>query len=261
MLTVCPPLPPLHLACLLDVDTLSILDALISLHSVVAVPSSSKVGEITLHYYHASFADFLINPSHAGSYHQSPTVYRNRLAASFVRILSDGPERMRSVQGSTQRQRELSIEPPLSVFMQLVHVACRHLWQICTQIANPETPFLGCARGFEHFMFATLRTHSGLMPTESFLVFLRCLYQSTRNNDELKDLVRTTASSNIGLDSQFIIACEGISKPLDLNQDESSKDNIGGPRYALLGHDMDTVLILAVPEAVMIFSSEDIDNI
>ncbi|KAJ3553473.1 hypothetical protein NP233_g12633 [Leucocoprinus birnbaumii] len=261
MLIVCPLLPPLHFAYLLEVDSSSILNALSSLHSVVAVPSSSKVGEMALHYYHASFADFLINASRAGNLHRSPTVYRNRLVVSFLRILSDNPERMLSVQGSIQAPGELDIEPLLSVFTQLLHITCQHLWQTCTQISSPEAPFLKCTRGSEPFEFVRLRCFSDMIPAEPFLRFLRCLYQSTRKDHELRNLVRTRACS-IGLDSQFIDACEGISQPLDLEQDESPKDDLDdSPRYVLLGRGRDTVLILAVPEAVMIYSSEDLGNI
>ncbi|KAJ3574138.1 hypothetical protein NP233_g1971 [Leucocoprinus birnbaumii] len=218
-LIVCPPLPPLHLAHLLEVDTIHVMNALLSLHSVVAVPSWSKMSQTALHYYHASFADFLINPSRAGNLFRDPTHYRNQLAVAFVRILSNNAETLQSEHWRAQVPGELDIEPPLSVFSHLVHIACQHLWQICVQATKPENPFLERFQGSEPFKFVRLRNFSGMIPTESFLRFLRCLRRSTRNIQQLKNLVRTTCSST-GPDLQLIDACRDISQPLDLERDE-----------------------------------------
>lgn len=73
-----PPIPALHLANLLNIDLESFYSSLRRLYSVVAVPRCGDACEEPLHFYHASFPDFLLHPVRSEKYSQDPNLLLKR---------------------------------------------------------------------------------------------------------------------------------------------------------------------------------------
>lgn len=80
---VCPPLLPLHLAYLLGLDMWVFYCSLHAIYSIIKVPSENKIAEDPLKYFHASFPNFLLNPSHSAHLSQDANYCHLQLVQSL----------------------------------------------------------------------------------------------------------------------------------------------------------------------------------
>lgn len=72
---ICPDLPLVHFAHILRLKLEDFYEALLTLHSVIYVPSGAKVSEESLRFFHASFPDFLMNPERSGCFAQDVNLH------------------------------------------------------------------------------------------------------------------------------------------------------------------------------------------
>jgi hypothetical protein len=176
MLIVCPSgLPLFHFSRLLDYGVPAIYDALLYLHSVIAVPSPGKIFQNSLHYFHASFPDFLLNISRANMFARSPTTYRSRLVELLLGVLShnSAPKFAKTFKSLPE---EILDKPSLAIALDILTFASKHVWQIWIQFSSPDRDFL--RRTIGCFSFSCLRSVCATLPTAEFARFLTWLRKS-----------------------------------------------------------------------------------
>ncbi|KAF9444916.1 hypothetical protein P691DRAFT_762987 [Macrolepiota fuliginosa MF-IS2] len=258
--SISPPLPVLHFTQLLGLDLNAVRTTLRSLHSVIGVPYGHKLIEEPLHFYHASFTDFLANPDRSGQFAlRDLNSYRYRIAEACLRVLAGMP--VSYATGLTWDSSEFETVNPsnLSVSHQIFTFAVAHIWAICTMIRNPEMNFVKDIVAKIDYVF--LRSVSDVVPVQSFVKFLRWLYSLTQQMTDLRDLanfIRTVVKYD--MDAQFLDRCPDFLQPLELGSG-GEDSQLEDAYYTLVGFEAKTVLVLVVPNSVMIYSMEDINDL
>ncbi|KAF9444914.1 hypothetical protein P691DRAFT_806438 [Macrolepiota fuliginosa MF-IS2] len=178
---ISPPLPVLHFTQLLELDLNTVRTTLRSLHSVIDVPYSHKLIEEPLHFYHASFTDFLANPDRSGQFAlRDLNSYRYRIAEACLCVLASVP--VSYAAGLTWDSSDFEAANPssLSVSYQIFTFAVAHIWAICTTIHNPEMNLKFVRNRVAGFDYRILRLVSDMVPVQPFVTFLRWLYSLVR---------------------------------------------------------------------------------
>lgn len=172
---VCPPLPALYFAHLIDIDIRVFYNALVSLHSLIAVPSVKNMAEEPLRYYHASFPEFLTNPNRSETLAQNPCTARLQLAESCFRVIGGNELVYSQNVPACPLDEDEEFSPPLSISYNVYIGASTHVWDICAQIPNPVSELLHLT--LSCFDFRHLRSITESIPPFSFAEFLRWFYR------------------------------------------------------------------------------------
>lgn len=175
---ICPPLPALYLAHLLVLDVWYFLDSLRYVHSIVAVPSEERIAEEPLRFFHASFPDFLMNPTRSGSMAQDANDCRIRLAKTLFDVLKTSKVSYADIVSQRYPFTECKMPSSLSVSDSIVTYAATHVWEISAQVSAPSAEFICDTIGT--FDFRRLESLSESIPPRSFIKFLLWLRKLVR---------------------------------------------------------------------------------
>ncbi|KAF9446066.1 hypothetical protein P691DRAFT_828974, partial [Macrolepiota fuliginosa MF-IS2] len=171
---VCPPIPVLHLTQLLKIDSNLTREALHSLHSVIAVPYGENFTEEPLHFYHASFTDFLSDPIRSRQFSlKNLDLYRRHTAEACLRVLAH--TKISCADSLEWDASGFHTTNPSNPFVShhLFVFAATHVWDTCTKISYPVLDVVqDKVAGLD---YRCLRFVSGLIPVQSFVRFLRWL--------------------------------------------------------------------------------------
>lgn len=180
---VCPPLPVIYFSHLLGLELKDLYKALVSLHSVINVPSQANAAEEPLRFFHSSFPDFLTNPQRSGRLVQDVYHLRRQLALVCFRVL--GNSEVSYAEGMSLSSPEHwigkgergRIPAPLSMAYVIIKFASKHVWEICARL---HTPTLQILRAVGSFDFRKLQSTCEYIPPQEFVKFLQWLDQSVR---------------------------------------------------------------------------------
>ncbi|KAF9444663.1 hypothetical protein P691DRAFT_778101 [Macrolepiota fuliginosa MF-IS2] len=253
------PLPVLYFSHLIGLNLQRVQDALLSLHSIIAVPPDSKVTEESLHYFHASFAEFLIDPDRARDLAQDLGACGVQFAKACFDVLCDTEISYAQSLPSNLSAKDIEVSSPLSISYHVSKFAATSVWGFCIeQMADPPDRVF-----FRHivdtFDFRRLKAICEMIPALEFIIFLKWLHLYTIELLDLPTFVRTYPLSNA--DTRFIQAFEPLSVPLYLHGQLDEKELELSPRYAMVGFPAQTVAILVTHETVMVYFEEDIHTL
>lgn len=181
---ISPAIPALHLANLLGITQVAFYSALRTLHAFLSVPDHTTAGQDTLHFFHASFPDFLTHHARSKDYFQDPDVHRFRLVEVFFHALNSASASVYSeglswVPLEICQQDEESPTPtpesPLSISYDILGFAATHLWELCTTISSVtyKEPLVEMVASLD---FRRLRVFSDVIPVQPFTDFIRWVY-------------------------------------------------------------------------------------
>ncbi|KAF7768670.1 hypothetical protein Agabi119p4_7913 [Agaricus bisporus var. burnettii] len=265
-LTVSTLIPAIYLAAMLGIPKVTFYSSLRPLYPVLLVPHEFQYEAEAIRFYHVSFPDFLINPDFSGRFFQDPNLSRTRLAEAQLRAIDN------AVVLHSYTSQWLPRDPIMqayavtatSYYDVLIHAA-KTTWDVCSQISQPSRQWL--LKALLNFNFQCLQDVSEAIPTYSFMLFLWWLRESVEEIWELRDIVRTSPTSDI--DRDFVRACEQshrsrprkpIVSPFPWDRDDMDQI-LKEPRYVLAGMGKKTVLILLTSETVMVFLTRDINDL
>lgn len=174
---VCPHLPVVQFAHLLGLNWRAVYEAVISLHSVLDVPSEAWIAEEPLRFFHASFPDYLMNTERSGSLAQDPGFHRLQLVEICFRVLNHLEiSYAGSIELSVDDDDDERIPSPLSMACLILTFASTHVWEICTRLRSPTADFL--RRTVGSFDFRRLQLVCESIPPQGFIEFLRWLHRA-----------------------------------------------------------------------------------
>jgi len=239
--------------------------ALRTLHAFLSVPEHTTASQDTLHFFHASFPDFLTHHARSKDYFQDPDVHRFSLVEAFFRALNSTSdvysEGLSWLPLEIDQDEEIPAPlggSPLSISYDILNFAATHIWELCTTISSVayKEPLLKMVASLD---FRRLRVFSDVIPVRPFINFIRWLYTLGKEMTELAHIVHTHCLSDE--DEKMLEKCIPISQPLDLESVMEVDELESSPRYIFVGFAAQTIVALLVPEAVILYSIEDIDNI
>lgn len=178
---VSPRMPALHFANFLGITQDVFYSSLRSLYAFLSVPHHTTAAQDSLHFFHASFPDFLLHRSRSGEYFQDSDDHRFKLLkACFLALDSTSAAYSDSLSWlppdhDQDDSDEISSESPLSVSHEVLSLATTHTWELCTRLSKPQEwdPLLKTVANFD---FGRLQSFSDALPVQPFIHFIRWVH-------------------------------------------------------------------------------------
>jgi hypothetical protein len=283
-----PSLTAFELANMLAIDRGTLHYILRHLHGIVRLSYDYDHNRQFLKHIHPSFLTFFSNPCLLHNNGLTPKISSTRISSAIARPLLDLLKPRLQI---AQNRLSWKSQPPqgftrqslairdLAVSNEIVAWAMRLAWGFCAKIELSQSEYQNrfWYNYFVNFNFGQLGEDCGgcgRIPSTEFRAFLRWLYRlSIRCRPREHLIVRTSPS--YPLDQEFIDKCEGIAEPLvwflllcclifkTTKGLEDCKSTVtpASVKYALLGVNSKSTLVLLTSDSVTVYSLNHLDDI
>lgn len=177
-----PALSILQLANLFGLSQSKFYITLFRLHSVIGVPTLELASRDSLHFFHASFTDFLKDPKRSGKF----AIYPERIHAEFAKACFDAlnQTKLRYAKSLAWPPRA-GDTPAFSVAHQILAYAAANVWKACMNLG--DTGNAGLFDVIVNFRYPFLRFIEDKIPVPEFSSFVQWLIKQVRHHISSRD--------------------------------------------------------------------------